>query len=199
MNFLDAILQELNVTLKRKEIYDAYADDHIVKGAATNVKYQDTKQQEVKQEAGKRFDYGKLRYDLLPVDSLREVVKVYTKGAEKYSDRNWEKGMSWSRCMGPLMRHLEAFREGKVWDDGVDPVTGQPNTGCHHMAMVAWNALALCSYQLRNIGTNDLGWSKTEEVDIRVGYQGQPGPTNSPKEVKEQNERTTGTTATTRA
>jgi len=129
-------------------------------------------EKETKQEAGKRYDVGKLRYDLLPVDAIRELVKVYTKGAEKYADRNWEKGMSWSRVVGPLMRHLEKFRQGEQYD---------AETGCHHMAMVAWNALALVSYDLRNVGTNDLGWELY----------------NSPKEVKgNNNESTSGTICT---
>lgn len=127
-----------------------------------------TPQIEIKKEPGKRYDAGKLRYDLLPVDSLRELVRVYTKGAEKYADRNWEKGMSWSRIVGPLMRHLEKFREGELID---------AETGCHHTAMIAWNALALCTYSIRNIGTNDLGWELN----------------NSPKEVKDNNNGSTTT------
>lgn len=132
--------------------------DHDDLKSKTPIKESKVKPLETKNEGGKRYDVGKLRYDLLPVDAMRELVKVYTKGAEKYADRNWEKGMSWSRVIGPLMRHLEAFRQGEIWDDGIDPVTGQPCTGCHHMAMVAWNALALVTYQMRGIGTNDLGW-----------------------------------------
>ena len=149
----------------------------------TTVPFQEQAAFENKQEAGKRYDAGKLRYDLLPVDAVREVVRVYTKGAEKYADRNWEKGMSWSRCIGPLMRHLEAFREGKIWDDGIDPVTGQPGTGCHHMAMVAWNALALVAYERRGIGTNDLGWENYAND-------------NSPVRVKDNNEPITAPTFT---
>jgi len=119
--------------------------------------FQQSQPQETKQEAGKRYDVGKLRYDLVPVDALKEVVKVYTKGAEKYADRNWEKGMSWSRVVGPLMRHLEAFRQGELID---------AETGCYHTAMIAWNAMALCSYHMRNIGTNDLGWEHYENKEV---------------------------------
>ena len=96
---------------------------------------------------GVRFDQGKLRYDLLPPDGMEELVRVYTKGAAKYADRNWEKGMAWGRVVGSLFRHTFAFIKGETHD---------PETGCHHMAMVAWNALALCVYDLRKVGTNDL-------------------------------------------
>ncbi len=95
---------------------------------------------------GVRFDTGKIRYDLLPADSIEELAKVYTKGAAKYADRNWEKGMAWHRVFASLMRHAWKFWRGEAIDE---------ETGCHHMAMVAWNALALCSYDLRKVGTDD--------------------------------------------
>jgi hypothetical protein len=97
-------------------------------------------------EAGLRFDAGKPRYDLLPADALHELAMVYTKGAEKYEDRNWELGMSWSRCFAAAMRHMWSFWRGRTYDD---------ETGCHHMAMAAWNCLALVSYSLRQVGTDD--------------------------------------------
>ena len=97
-------------------------------------------------EPGLRFDAGKLRYDLVPADAFAELVKVYTIGAQKYADRNWEKGMSWSRCFGSLCRHTWAFWRGQDYDD---------ETGCHHMAHAAWNAMALVSYTFRKVGTDD--------------------------------------------
>jgi hypothetical protein len=97
-------------------------------------------------EPALRYDAGKLRYDLLPSDALASLVEVYTKGAAKYADRNWEKGMSWSRCFGSLMRHCWAFWRGEQND---------PETGCHHMAMAAWNCFALVSYSLRTVGKDD--------------------------------------------
>lgn len=99
-----------------------------------------------KNEPALRYDAGKLRYDLLPHDGLEELVRVYTVGAAKYADRNWEKGMSWSRCLGSLMRHTWKFWSGETHD---------PETGCHHMAMAAWNAIALCVYDKRKVGTDD--------------------------------------------
>ncbi len=100
----------------------------------------------LKSETALRYDAGKLRYDLIPADSLEQLAKVYTAGAAKYAERNWEKGMSWSRCFGSLMRHAWAFWRGEAID---------VETGCHHMAMAAWNCLALCSYHLRKAGTDD--------------------------------------------
>jgi hypothetical protein len=97
-------------------------------------------------ERALRYDAGKPRYELIPADALEELAKVYTAGAAKYADRNWEKGMSWSRCFGSLMRHAWKFWRGQTRDE---------ETGCHHMAMAAWNCLALCAYHLRKVGTDD--------------------------------------------
>lgn len=93
-----------------------------------------------------RYDKGKLRYDLLPADGIEALARVYTVGAQKYADRNWEQGMSWSRMLGSLFRHTWKFVSGERYD---------PETGCHHMAMAAWNAIGLCVYDMRAVGSND--------------------------------------------
>jgi hypothetical protein len=64
---------------------------------------------------GKKFDDGKLRWDLLPLDAVEGVVEVLTKGAAKYGDRNWEEGLLFNRCYAAAMRHIKAW-----WQDGVE-------------------------------------------------------------------------------
>lgn len=95
---------------------------------------------------GLRFDTGKVPVELLPPDALEEVARVLEFGAKKYARRNWEKGMLWSRVIGPLLRH--AFR----WLRGED---NDPETGLNHMAHVACNALFLVAYIKRGAGTDD--------------------------------------------
>lgn len=87
---------------------------------------------------GRKDDVDKLRYDLLPTEPLAEVARVYTIGAKKYGDRNWERGIKWGRIYAALQRHANAFWKG----ERLDPVDGQ-----HHMASVAWCALALMEYE----------------------------------------------------
>lgn len=101
---------------------------------------------QLKDEPALRYDHNKPRYELIPPEALEALAWVYTKGAEKYVDRNWEKGMSWGRCFGSLMRHCWAFWRGEAVDS---------ETGCHHMAMAAWNCFALFYYQRRCLGTDD--------------------------------------------
>ena len=46
---------------------------------------------------GIKHDQGKPRMDLLPMDALLEIAKVFGFGACKYGDRNWEKGLDVQR------------------------------------------------------------------------------------------------------
>lgn len=111
---------------------------------------------------GLRYDADKLRLDLLPVEWPLELTRVLTVGSYKYQDRNWELGMHWSKCIGALQRHLMRWQAGNMVD---------AETGCHELAMVAWNALALMSYQLRGLGVDD-----RSPVFINDNFQWTQGP-----------------------
>lgn len=87
---------------------------------------------------GTKYDQDKLRYDLIPPFALEQLARVYTHGARKYSDNNWRKGMKWSRLYGALMRHIEAWRRGEDYDE---------ESGCLHLASVAWCAITLMEYR----------------------------------------------------
>ncbi len=87
---------------------------------------------------GRKDDSDKLRYDLIPVGPMAEVARVYTIGAKKYTDRNWELGLKWGRVYSALQRHANAWWRG----ERNDPIDGQ-----HHLASVAWCALALMEYE----------------------------------------------------
>jgi len=87
--------------------------------------------------SGLKHDQGKLRWDLLPLDSIEEVVKVYTFGAGKYDDENWREGISWKRIIGAIFRHLAAFCRGQDVDD---------ESGLDHRAHAVWGLLTLMNY-----------------------------------------------------
>lgn len=70
----------------------------------------------VKEEVAVRADDGKLQYDLLHPLAQEGLVQVLSYGANKYSARNYEKGLDWSRIINSLYRHLEAFRNGEDID-----------------------------------------------------------------------------------
>ena len=96
---------------------------------------------------GLRYDQGKLRWDLLPPDVMEELVRVYTKGAEKYAERNWELGMDWGKCLRALKSHLNKWEKGQQRDDEYPEL--------YNLAMVMWNAAALLAYELRGIGKDN--------------------------------------------
>jgi hypothetical protein len=72
-------------------------------------------------EKALRYDDNKLRFDLLHPIAQEGLVRVLTKGAQKYEPRNWERGMSWSKVIASLKRHLNAFEQGI----DIDPETGE--------------------------------------------------------------------------
>lgn len=91
-------------------------------------------------------DGDKLRYDLVPPEALAALASVLTYGANKYGDRNWEKGFRWGRLFGACMRHLWAWWGGENED---------PETGMSHL----WHALACVAFMVaheeRCIGVDD--------------------------------------------
>jgi hypothetical protein len=66
---------------------------------------------------GLKYDTGKLRWDLLPMDCIEDVVKILTFGAEKYSANNWQNVEDGeNRYFAALMRHLTTSRMGEKVD-----------------------------------------------------------------------------------
>ena len=96
--------------------------------------------------SGVKHDKGKSPWHLLPTDALRAVVRVLGHGAVKYGDRNWERGMDWSRFYSALQRHITA------WWDGEDK---DAESGLPHLAHAACCVLFLLAYALRGAGRDD--------------------------------------------
>jgi hypothetical protein len=77
---------------------------------------------------------------------MEEVLKVLSYGANKYSERNWEKGMDWSRAFSAMMRHMWAWWAGEDHDG---------ETGLSHLAHAACCVLFLLAYSKRFDGYDD--------------------------------------------
>ena len=75
----------------------------------------------------------KPRYNLIPPPALKRLADVYSKGALKYQDHNYLKGMPTSRILDSLMRHVEQYRAGDREED--------------HLAQIAWNAFAVMMFE----------------------------------------------------
>lgn len=93
-------------------------------------------------EQGRKFDSGKLRYDLIPVLAQEEVVKVVTLGAEKYDPENWKRVPEGRRrYYAAAMRHIEAWRKGEKQDE----------IGTHHIANAVSNLMFILEKELQGI------------------------------------------------
>lgn len=85
-----------------------------------------------------KYDQGKLQYSLVPVLFLEKVAELMTKGALKYVRDNWRiSGFQYSRAEDALWRHFQSWRNGEDLDE---------ETGCHHMAAVAFYAACIIEY-----------------------------------------------------
>jgi hypothetical protein len=95
---------------------------------------------------GVKADLGKARMDLVPPELVFGVAEILGFGANKYGDRNWEKGMKWSRPFGAILRHLYKWWMGESLD---------PETGKSHLWHVATNVGFLIAYEERGAGEDD--------------------------------------------
>ena len=79
----------------------------------------------------------KTRWELMPLDCLEDIARVYTEGAKKYGDNNWQNlENGYERYKGALLRHLYASTYEEF----------DPETKVRHEAAVAWNSIALLYY-----------------------------------------------------
>lgn len=81
------------------------------------------------------FKDDKLRWDLLPLEEIEDIVKVYHEGAKKYGENRWQKLPNGkNRYKAALLRHLMEYEKGNRIDE---------ETGAWHLAQCAWNAIAM--------------------------------------------------------
>jgi len=89
--------------------------------------------QEFSTGARRDTDENKPRYSLVPPRVLKRVVMIFTLGAIKYGDHNYQKGMPYSRYLDSAGRHIEQFRDGEEDED--------------HLAQACWNLMAIMFHQ----------------------------------------------------
>ena len=114
---------------------------------------------------GKKNDFldKKLRWDLLPLEEIEDIVKVYTAGSIKYGDNNWQNlENGYQRYKAAMLRHLLEYEKGNTVDE---------DTGCHHLAQVAWNAIAMLwisKHTFRKATVEDLSKALDERIEEKI-------------------------------
>ena len=87
---------------------------------------------------GMKETSGKLRWTLLPLLAVKEIVKVLEYGAKKYSADNWKK-VEPEKYKEAAFRHWTAYLEGEKVD---------PETGISHLAHLGCDVLFLLWFEL---------------------------------------------------
>lgn len=91
-------------------------------------------------------DLDKDRMDLIPPEVEVALARILGHGAQKYEDRNWERGMDWGRVYAAARRHLNKFWAGI----DIDSDSGMPHID-HALCCLAF----LSTYYHRRIGLDN--------------------------------------------
>lgn len=107
------------------------------------------------QGAKRESNSGRGRFDLIPYEAMEAWAKWTELGADKYGDRNWEKGLSVKDCINRMVRH--AVKAANGWTDE------------DHLAATMWNAAAAITMMTRRPDCNDHPWKDKEEKVEQYG------------------------------
>lgn len=102
---------------------------------------------------GVKYDSGKVRLDLIPVEFTVGTGKALTFGANKYGQHNFRQGIDYQRLLGAAKRHIEAELAGIEQDR---------ESGLEHW-MHAAASLAMYAFMKKNRPQNDDRFKYTEE------------------------------------
>jgi diadenosine tetraphosphatase ApaH/serine/threonine PP2A family protein phosphatase len=85
----------------------------------------------------------------LPLEALAAGAAALEYGANKYDNRNWEKGLPYQQMIDSLKRHIEDFERGRDYDDA------EGGSGLPHVALIMSSAMMLTASVIRGIGQDD--------------------------------------------
>jgi len=104
---------------------------------------------------------GRGRFDLIPYEAMEALAIWYEKAAEKYPERDWEKGMSVKDCINRMLRH--GLKASNGWTDE------------DHLAAVMWNAATAITMMKRRPDCNDHKWN-TKKSPVENSPETKPKP-----------------------
>lgn len=102
--------------------------------------------------SGTKFDQEKVDLHVLDPLFVEGTARVSQFGEQKYGRSNWKKGLTQTRIINAIRRHLAQIEKGEDIDD---------ESGFHHAYHIAWGCQVL-AYQHRNgqYHLDDRRWSE---------------------------------------
>lgn len=123
--------------------------------------------------SGNKFDQEKVDLHVLDPLFVEGTARVSQFGEQKYGKSNWKKGLTQTRIINAIRRHLAQIEKGEDLDD---------ESGFHHAYHIAWGCQVL-AYQHRNgqFHLDDRRWSEDFQSDnfhdgTRAGIGGHTVP-----------------------
>lgn len=98
---------------------------------------------------------GKGRCDLLPPLALLRLARHFEAGAEKYGDRNWEKGIPLHSFIDSAIRHVLRYMAGHDDED--------------HLCAAAWNLICAMETEEKKPEMVDIPARLRAEAEIQEG------------------------------
>lgn len=93
-------------------------------------------------EVGNKFDKGKLRFSLFPIETLNPILEVLEHGAEKYGAGNWR------NLEDPRTRYADALHRHYV--DYLTGVRFDHDSKLPTLAHLACDALFLLAFDIKD-------------------------------------------------
>ena len=105
-----------------------------------------------------RDNTDKLRWSLIPVEAIEELVAVAEMGAKKYGVNNWQQlpYLTKDMILDSLYRHIAARRKGEMIDH---------ESKLYHMAHAMWNCMSLLTYDRCGYLVEDIVPTVIDEPD----------------------------------
>jgi len=87
-------------------------------------------------------DSDKLRWSLLPLEPIQDIIRVLMHGSKKYSDDNWKLCKDPNRYYDACVRHISAWRLGESCDK---------ETGYSHLAHAGCCILFMLWFEIKGV------------------------------------------------
>ena len=100
--------------------------------------------------------HGKGRFDLLPPKAIKRLAEHFELGAEKYGERNWEKGISISNYTDSALRHIFCYLDGETDED--------------HLIAGAWNLLCAVQTEMEKPEQQDIPKRRKRDPELDPSY-----------------------------